>query len=394
MARFVQTLGIVSCLWMFALAGAAAAADQTTELDFQQACGVAREKLEAMLDCTIRESGRAAVPLAVSLRNEQDECLVRGDVTFLWNGGEEKVAVPPSGMIAFTLTKEKLDEFRIRVPAGYTRLTQFTFPTGPAFLRPDAFERFGVPIINDGEFRENMQRQLVQIKREGKAANPDVLRGQLMRKRYPLKLAEPPAERLSPEEIYRRCRPSVVVMGTLANSGQVVQASGFILDPSGIVVTNHHVMNKHAASVAVIAVLTADGRAFPVREVLAADQTHDVAIVRIDAKNLPAVALSHGEQPGAPVTVIAHPADRFYFLTQGNVSRYSTWINCGRQMASMSITADFCPGSSGGPVFAASGAVAGIVASIKDLGGGMVDKQCVPAQAIRDLFDEEPVVRH
>ena len=245
-----------------------------------------------------------------------------------------------------------------------------------------------MPIVSDGEIRETLLRQLTKLQREDKATNCDTLRDQLQRKRHPLKLPAPASERLAPDELYRRCCPATVVMGTLARSGQLVLASGVVIHGSGIVATNYHVMNKQASSVAVIGVMTYDRKVYPVREVLAGDQAHDVAIVRIDAKDLPAATLSLGEQPGAPVTVIAHPAERFYYLTQGHVARYSTWLNCGRNMASMSITADFCPGSSGGPVFAANGSVAGIVASVKDLGHGMVDKQCVPAQAIRALLNE------
>jgi S1-C subfamily serine protease len=137
-------------------------------------------------------------------------------------------------------------------------------------------------------------------------------------------------------------------------------------------------------------VRTLDGQVYPVQEVLAASRSTDIAIVRIPAKGLAAAALSAGEPPGTPVTVIAHPAGRFYFLTQGHISRYSAWINYGRAMVGMSITAEFCPGSSGAPVFAETGAVAGIVASVHDLGGGMVDKQCMPAQAIQALLKTEP----
>lgn len=358
------------------------------ELDFQRACGISPDKLEKLVDEICQQDGLPRIPLMMTLHNAQGDCLVQSQVTVVWKGGTQTVAVPQSGLIVFPLDKSRLEGLKIRAPAGFDRLKQMTFPEGPAFQPPLKLEGFGGHVWNDAEVKSNIRRQLVKIRREGKATSADTLRKQLRRTRRPMKLPQPSTQRLTPEEVFRQCKECVVVMCTLAKSGRVIYASGVVLDPSGIVVTNYHVMDKNAALVDVIGVMTADGKVYPVQEVLAADRPNDVAVIRIAARGLRAAALSRGQTVGAPVTVIAHPAEQFYTLTHGHVSRYSTWVNCGRQMVTMTITADFTKGSSGGPIFAASGAVAGIVASVKDLGGGMVVKQCVPAQSIRALLSE------
>ena len=54
------------------------------------------------------------MPLSITLFNERDECLLRGEVVFVWKGGEEKVAVQPSGLIVLALSKPRLDGLKIR----------------------------------------------------------------------------------------------------------------------------------------------------------------------------------------------------------------------------------------------------------------------------------------
>jgi S1-C subfamily serine protease len=310
-------------------------------------------------------------------------------VTAVWKNGSQKIPVPQSGIIVLPINKARLDGLRLVAPAKYTVLKQMNFSEGPAF-QPLTTDDIGVPVVDDGRVKMSLQGRLAEIGREGKATSVAVLQEQLSRRHHTMKLPSPPTQPMTPEEIYRRCRPSVVVMGTLMKSGQLLVAGGFVLDAEGILVTNYHVINKQAAQVAAIGAMTADGKVLPVQEVLAADRSTDIAIIRIPAKGLIAAALSAGEPPGAPVTVIAHPAGRFYYLTHGHVSRYSAWINYGRPMVGMSITAEFCPGSSGSPVFSATGAVAGIVSSVHGLGEGMIDKQCMPVQAIRALIRSEP----
>ena len=111
-------------------------------------------------------------------------------------------------------------------------------------------------------------------------------------------------------------------------------------------------------------VMTDDGRMLGVREVLAADKTHDVAIVQMDGAGFTPLPIATNAPVGSPVFVISHPSGHFYTFTSGMVARYFVNEEEGIKSTMMSITADFGRGSSGCPVFNEFGAVVGMAESI------------------------------
>ncbi|MCA9164802.1 MAG: trypsin-like peptidase domain-containing protein, partial [Planctomycetales bacterium] len=155
---------------------------------------------------------------------------------------------------------------------------------------------------------------------------------------------------------------------------------------SGGIATAYHVMNKSTAVAR--AVMLADGRAFPVVEVLAADMAHDVALIRVDATDLPASPIAVGDGAGTPVTVIAHPGGCFYNLTQGHISRYFGVTRYGRSAVQMAVTAEFADGSSGGAIFNDRGELTGIVSATNQIGNQMVYRTAAPAFLLRRLTNE------
>jgi S1-C subfamily serine protease len=169
-------------------------------------------------------------------------------------------------------------------------------------------------------------------------------------------------------------------------------AAGFVLTSSGIIVTNYHVVHDHD-SVAIV-VRTFDGQMLGVKEVLAADAEHDVAVLQTTGKDLTPIPLSADAPAGSPITVISHPNHNFYYLTQGVVSRY--YLEGPARTERMAITADFARGSSGAPAINECGAAIGMVRTTDtihyDFARGMprnpqmVIKSCVLARHIRALF--------
>ena len=213
----------------------------------------------------------------------------------------------------------------------------------------------------------------------------------------------------SPTSIYRTCAPSVVFISSIYKCGKCedshlgASGTGWIADPSGIVVTNAHLFAESKNDP--IGVMTIDGEVFPVKQILAADTAKDIAILRIDPgnKTLPALPLAETASPGEEVSVISHPQGRHYCLTNGRISRYHRETN--EQTAEtndwLSITADFALGSSGGPVLNNKGEVVGMVASTltayaenseckahpkRDV--QMIFKDCVPLTSLRAMFDQ------
>src|SRR5215471_15559794 len=69
------------------------------------------------------------------------------------------------------------------------------------------------------------------------------------------------------------------------------QGSGVIIEPSGYIITNNHVIDNSAR----VQVNLRDGRSF-VGEVVGSDPATDVALVRVDSNNLPAARLGESEK--------------------------------------------------------------------------------------------------
>lgn len=192
-----------------------------------------------------------------------------------------------------------------------------------------------------------------------------------------LPLAATPCALVPEKSLYESVVPAVVVVGSVFKCDKCKDwhlgqtASGWLASTDGIVVTNHHVLERAAGNH--YGAMTSDGEVYPVKAVLAADAGGDAAVVRIETRGRKLPFLSLGEPPhcGTQVTVISHPKGRFYSLTTGVVSRYhrtrytdhpdrSRFKADDRPATWMTITADFAVGSSGGPVFNAAGRVVGM----------------------------------
>ncbi|MEK0437653.1 MAG: hypothetical protein RLZZ233_624 [Verrucomicrobiota bacterium] len=185
-----------------------------------------------------------------------------------------------------------------------------------------------------------------------------------------LKLASCRADDAAPLDgpaIYRRAASAAVLIGSAYKCDKCTKwhhtlASGFAVTADGVIATNHHVAASPASEA--MGVMTADGRFFAVREVLAADKPHDVALLRTDAKDLAFLPLRDDAPAGSPIRCYSHPASTFGCISEGIIARYARMNESDRNGAVfMQITADYARGSSGGPVLDAHGNVVGMVAS-------------------------------
>lgn len=168
-------------------------------------------------------------------------------------------------------------------------------------------------------------------------------------------------------EAYRRAARASVLIGSAYKCDKCTKwhhtlATGFAVSADGVIATNHHVAANAAGEA--MGVLTADGRFFPVVEVLAADKPHDVALLRVEAQDLAFLTLRDDAPAGSPIRCYSHPANSFGFISEGLISRYFHMNEPERKGAVfMQVTADYARGSSGGPVMDAFGDVVGMVAS-------------------------------
>lgn len=184
-----------------------------------------------------------------------------------------------------------------------------------------------------------------------------------------------PRVKLDPEVVYTRARPSVVIVGGISKceDGQHWKAScasGFVAHKDGVIITNAHVVEAFRQMEAV-GVMTDDGRVFPVKAVLAADAHNDVAVLKIDANNLPALPFAASASVGATVYCLSHPEltspgdeNGFFAFTKGMVcGKFRLRLGGDKLLSVLAITADYGKGSSGGPILNEHGAVVGMVSS-------------------------------
>ena len=145
------------------------------------------------------------------------------------------------------------------------------------------------------------------------------------------------------------------------------QGSGFIVDPSGIIITNAHVV-KDAKDVTV---KLTDRREFRAK-VLGADAKTDIAVLKIDAKNLPVLALGNTKdlKVGEWVLAIGSPFGFENTVTAGVVSAKGRTLPDDSYVPFIQTDVAVNPGNSGGPLLNTRGEVVGINSQIYSRSGG------------------------
>ena len=143
--------------------------------------------------------------------------------------------------------------------------------------------------------------------------------------------------------------------------------SGFIVDPSGVVITNAHVVD----GADVVDVKLTDKREFKAK-VLGVDKETDIAVLKIDAKNLPAVKIGNPDQTkvGQWVVAIGEPFGFENTVTSGIVSAKSRALPEDSYVRFIQTDAAVNPGNSGGPLFNLKGEVIGVNSQIFSRSGG------------------------
>ncbi len=143
--------------------------------------------------------------------------------------------------------------------------------------------------------------------------------------------------------------------------------SGFIVSPDGIVLTNAHVV----ADAEEVTVKLTDQREFTAK-VVGSDPTTDVAVLKIDARELPVVRIGDpaATRVGDWVIAIGAPYGLDNTVTSGIVSAKSRALPGDTVVPFIQTDAAVNPGNSGGPLFNVSGEVIGINSQIFSRSGG------------------------
>ena len=162
--------------------------------------------------------------------------------------------------------------------------------------------------------------------------------------------------------------------------------SGFIVSADGYILTNAHVV-EHADEVTV---RLTDRREFPAK-VIGSDARSDVAVLKIDARDLPVVKLGdrHDVKPGEWVLAIGSPFGLENTATAGIVSGTSRAVASDTAVPFIQTDVAVNPGNSGGPLFDLDGEVVGMNSAIfSDSGGYMGISFAIPIDLAMDVRDQ------
>jgi len=215
------------------------------------------------------------------------------------------------------------------------------------------------------------------------------------------------AELPSIADVVALVKPSVVAITTEVVSydffnrpfTQEGAGSGWVLDEDGIIVTNNHVV----AGASVITVTMDDGRTFTAdMQSVSTDPLNDLAILKIDARNLPALERgdTSGLRVGDWVIAIGNALGQGIRATEGIVSRkgVSLSVSQGQTLYDLLETsAAINPGNSGGPLVNLAGELIGItsakVAQIGIEGMGYAISIDIATPIVQELINKGYVVR-
>ena len=154
----------------------------------------------------------------------------------------------------------------------------------------------------------------------------------------------------------KRVRKSVVVVSFSGRDGkQQGLGTGFVVSADGLIATNLHVIGEARP----IDVQFADGRKFPVTAIHATEKSMDLAVLKIDAKDLPVLELGDSDElkQGEQVIAIGNPLGLRHSVVSGVVSEKRELE--GKPMIQVAIPIE--RGNSGGPLLDMQGRVHGIV---------------------------------
>jgi len=169
-------------------------------------------------------------------------------------------------------------------------------------------------------------------------------------------------------DVIAKVKPSVVAINTEITtldffnrqSTQEAAGSGWIIDKNGYIVTNNHVVEGAKS----ITIILDDGRVFSA-EIIGTDTLTDLAVVKIQAENLPAADVGDSSilRIGDWVVAIGNSLGQGIRATQGIVSRMgvSLQVDANQLLYGLIETdAAINPGNSGGPLVNMAGEVIGI----------------------------------
>ena len=189
------------------------------------------------------------------------------------------------------------------------------------------------------------------------------------------------AGRLTAEELYRKCAPSVVLIEIFDAKGDMYKrGSGFLIAENGLIVTNSHVIADAENAL----VTLANGETRKILGIYGYNMQTDCALIQIEGGGYPTLEIGRYElKTGADIYTIGNPIGLINTYSKGIISA------CERELEGMKyiqIDAAISSGSSGGALLDAAGRVIGITSAA--VNGGQSLNLAMPINVIDTIQTE------
>ena len=160
--------------------------------------------------------------------------------------------------------------------------------------------------------------------------------------------------------------------------------SGFIISKDGYVITNHHVV-KDADEI----IVRLNDRSEFVAELVGSDARSDIAVLKLDGKNLPHLKFGDSDKVtvGEWVLAIGSPFGFDYSVTAGIISAIGRSLPNENYVPFIQTDVAINPGNSGGPLFNLNGEVIGVNSQIYSRTGGFMGLSfAVPVNVVENVY--------
>ena len=182
-------------------------------------------------------------------------------------------------------------------------------------------------------------------------------------------------------DIAQRVLPSVVSISAVSSSGGGT-GTGFVIDSTGYILTNNHVIADAAADGGDIEVQLNDGTTLQAT-IIGRDSSYDLAVLKVNKTGLTALTFGDSDNVavGDSVIAIGSPLGLSGTVTLGIVSAKDRAVTAGESAGDSSFInaiqtdAAINPGNSGGPLVNSAGAVIGVNSAIATLGSSSLSSQ-------------------
>ncbi len=258
-------------------------------------------------------------------------------------------------------TKRRRLSFRLRLGIGLGLLVGLIILSSVLFAGSDP-ETPGDFIIGSDEMPENWQDYFEAYYTEVEGLEAEIyLEKAASVPNFELSFEKPDGAELTLQQLYEKCASSTVsIMGYVDGEEGYYWGSGIIISEDGLILTNTHVIADCNSAV----VKLYDDTEYDAK-LIGADTTSDIAVLKIEAKNLPAAEFgeSAGLQVGDKVAAIGNPLGETFrmTLTDGIISAIERGIDYnGHSMSLIQTNTAINEGNSGGALYNMYGQVIGV----------------------------------